>query len=379
MTAPEMSWRIAGGCVPDGDAMVPRDVALADGVIVESGSASAQVFDATGCWVLPGIVDIHGDGFERQIMPRPGVRFPLDMAFADTDRQLVANGITTAFHGVSVSWEPGLRGVETAAEVVAALSRLRPHLACDTRLHLRWEVFAHDEMETVLGWLREAEGPILAFNDHTADAMEGGRLDRKLEQWAGRAGVTPEAYRALAKRVWDRRAEIAGAVERMACSARETGAILLAHDEDTPATRQRYRTLGAAASEFPLTTETARAAREAGEHTVLGAPNVVRGGSHNGSLDATAAVADGLCTVLASDYYYPALLNAPFVLAERGVLPFARAWDLVSRHPAELARLDDRGSLAPGKRADVVVIDPEGPAEPKVRATFAAGRPVLLG
>ncbi len=68
-------------------------------------------FDATGLLVLPGIVDIHGDAFERQLQPRPGVDFPADIALADTESQLLANGITTAFHGVTLSWEPGLRSL----------------------------------------------------------------------------------------------------------------------------------------------------------------------------------------------------------------------------------------------------------------------------
>ena len=86
-----------------------------------SPAKTVKRIDASGCMVLPGIVDLHGDAFERQIMPRPGVTFPLELAFLDTDRQLVANGITTGFHGITYSWEPGLRGRETVIKVLTAL------------------------------------------------------------------------------------------------------------------------------------------------------------------------------------------------------------------------------------------------------------------
>lgn len=107
---------------------------------------------------------------------------------------------------------------------------------------------------------------------------------------------------------------------------------------------------------------------------MFGAPNVVRGGSHNGAPDATAMVAAGLGTVLASDYYYPALLAAPFKLAERGVASLPQAWKLVAAHPAEAAGLADRGTLATGMRADAIVVDDRRPGLPRVVAAVVGGR-----
>jgi alpha-D-ribose 1-methylphosphonate 5-triphosphate diphosphatase len=111
---------------------------------LDTGAAAARCIDADGLLVLPGIVDIHGDAFERQMMPRPGVGFPIDIALIDSDRQVLANGITTVFHGVTYSWEPGLRGPENARAIVAALDQLRPLLGADTRFHLRHETFNLD-------------------------------------------------------------------------------------------------------------------------------------------------------------------------------------------------------------------------------------------
>ena len=126
-----------------------------------------------------------------------------------------------------------------------------------------------------------------------------------------------------------------------------------------------------------MTEATASAARAAGEHTVLGAPNVLRGGSHNGAMDATRAVLDGLCSVLTSDYYYPATLLAPFRLAADHGLPIAEAWRLVSTNAAEAAGLEDRGVLEPGRRADVLLVDPSDMANPRLVCCFVAGRKVF--
>jgi alpha-D-ribose 1-methylphosphonate 5-triphosphate diphosphatase len=188
--------------------------------------------------------------------------------------------------------------------------------------------------------------------------------------------MTAVDYRGLAESLWQRRGRIAAETARLAGLARRCGAVLLAHDETSPEMRAEYRALGAVASEFPMTLETARAARAAGEHVILGAPNVLRGGSHNNAIAAAAAVLADECTVLTSDYYYPAPLIAPFVLARRHGLDLARGWALVSANAAEAAGLADRGRLAPGLRADVLLVDASADW-PEVRAVWVAGREVL--
>ena len=143
--------------------------------------------------------------------------------------------------------------------------------------------------------------------------------------------------------------------------------------------RRRFRDLGARIAEFPLSRETAGEARAAGEDVVLGTPNVLRGKSHINAMRATEAVAEGLCTILASDYYYPAPLQAAFRLAEEGRHGIAQAWDLVAANPARAARLGDRGTLAPGKRADVILVSPgSGVHPPQVVATITGGRLAFL-
>jgi alpha-D-ribose 1-methylphosphonate 5-triphosphate diphosphatase len=371
-----MNWTIKGGRVLAGNQLALAEVHVADGQIAASRATDVQMIDADGLLVLPGIVDIHGDGFERQIMPRPGVRFDTALALRDTDRQLVANGITTAFHGVTISWEPGLRSVDAARDLISTLMRIRASLHCDTRLHLRWETFALDQLPMVMEWLSLDPKPIVALNDHTTGTVMKGTIVRKIGQMASRSGLTETAYRELLDSVWARRDDVSAAIRELAAAAGSSGNVLLAHDEASPEERERFRDLGAVTSEFPLNAETAQAARAAGEEIVLGAPNVVRGGSHNGAVDATQAVRAGLCTVLTSDYHYPSPLHAAFKLAAPDFADLAQTWALVSGNAAKAAGLADRGVLEPGRRADLILVDAGDPAHPQVIATMVEGRMV---
>jgi alpha-D-ribose 1-methylphosphonate 5-triphosphate diphosphatase len=367
---------ITNGRVLRGGALHRTALYLNDGLIAERPLPMAEKIDARGALVLPGIVDLHGDGFERQIMPRNSVQFDTVLALLDTDRQLVSNGITTAWHGVSVSWEPGLRSLSGAEDIVSALRTVRPRLGCDTRLHLRWETFAAGAMAAVIDWLHGEERPILAFNDHTTGMFDGPDRTRKITRAAARTGLSREAYEARLSALEATRDRVPGDVAEMAQAGLAAGAVLLAHDETSPEERARFRALGATISEFPLNAGTADAARSMGEHTVLGAPNVLRGRSHTGALCATDAIRTGRCTVLASDYYYPAPLQAPFLLAANDVLSFEDAWALVSTNPAEAVGMSDRGRLEPGLRGDVVLVDDTDPTRPLVRNTLAGGRVV---
>jgi alpha-D-ribose 1-methylphosphonate 5-triphosphate diphosphatase len=378
--------RIEGGRALIGDRLESTSIHLApaQGVISAIGSdaPARRRIDADGLLVLPGIVDIHGDAFERQMMPRPGVDFAMDIALLDSDRQAIANGITTVFHGVTWSWEPGLRGPDNARTILAGIERLRPQLAADTRFHLRHETFNLEAEPLILEWLSGRRIDLVAFNDHmppSPEAGEGweGARSKKLGVMVERSGLSREEFLRLAERVRSRGNEVPGSIERIAQAARAHGVPLLSHDDASPEQRRWFRALGCRLAEFPTTEETAREAAAEGDDIVLGAPNVVRGGSHIGWIDAKDMVGRGLCSVLASDYYYPAQLLAAFRLAAENVVPLHAAWALVSQTAATAAGLPDRGTIARGKRADLILVDAQG-ERPRVVATIVAGRVVYL-
>jgi alpha-D-ribose 1-methylphosphonate 5-triphosphate diphosphatase len=365
--------RIDGGRVLVGDRFETTDVDLDDGLIRDVGreSGARHTLDADGLMVLPGIIDIHGDAFERQMMPRPGVHFPLDVALLDTDRQVIANGITTVFHGVTWSWEPGLRGPENARALVAAIETLRPQLAADTRFHLRHETYNLDAEAEVMEWIDAGRIGMLAFNNHVPD-LESSR-PTKISQMAERCSLSLDRFTALVRRVTGRADEVPDSIQRLAARGRAHAVPMLSHDDASPEERRRFRALGCRVAEFPITIETAQEAAAGGDEIVLGAPNVVRGGSHIGWINAADMIGRGLCSILASDYYYPAQMLAAFRLAADEIVPLAKAWSLISETPARAAGMRDRGVIAPGRRADVILVDASA-AWPRI----VAGRIVHL-
>jgi alpha-D-ribose 1-methylphosphonate 5-triphosphate diphosphatase len=363
--------RIINGRVllPDAGEQV-ADVLLEDGRIAAIGrSGRGTELDARGLLVLPGIIDIHGDAFERQLQPRPGVGFSADIALQDTEAQLLANGITTAYHGVTLSWEPGLRSLDAWSALLDALEARR--WTCDMRVHLRWEAYNLEALDTALADIAAGRVHLLAFNDHTPPILKKIKDPVVGAKYSDRAGMKLDDFRALAAEVGAREHAVPGALDRIGAAARAAGLPMASHDDETIAMRRAYRARGARICEFPMAEEVGQEAREAGDWVVMGCPNVVRGGSHLGWTSAAHMVEAGICRVLSSDYFYPAMLRAAFALAERGVLDFPSVWGLISGNAARAAGLGDRGAIKEGLRADLVLVDP---ASPQVIATIVGGR-----
>ena len=364
-----MSIRIEGGNVllPDGVAVAAVSVA-GDAIEAIDGRQASRRIDARGLSVLPGIVDLHGDAFERQIQPRPGVAFAADIALADTEAQLLSNGITTAFHAVTLSWEPGLRSPEAWRTMLDAMARYNG--ACDMRVHMRWELHNLDALEMALQDIVSGQVGMVAFNDHTPSILRKLATTAGAAKYSERAMMSVDAFRALAERAIANEPLVADGARRIAAAARSRNLPMASHDDDLIETREHYRTLGATICEFPMAEDVGVAASQAGEAVVMGSPNVVRGGSHLGWASAASLAERGVCTTLVSDYYYPAMLRAGLHLAE-GPLGLAGAWSLISQNPARAAGLMDRGWIGVGARADLVVVDP---VRKKAVATIAGGR-----
>jgi len=380
--------------------MAETNVTIADGLIADIGGApQGEVIDARGLILAPALIDVHGDAFERQVMPRPGVFFPMETAVLETDRQLAANGIATTYHSITLSFEPGLRSVDRGREMMQAIRDLAPRLLVENRIQLRWETFAFEALETI-DWALDAPlSPSLAFNDHLSMSMRS--FDTKIqdrqfehsadyaladptdprlatvrhEKHAARAGLAIDDYMALIERVWARRPDVPSAMQALADKARVKRVPMLSHDDTQAETRQHYRSLGATVAEFPMTMAPIEDARTHGDTIIFGAPNAVRGGSHIGSLAAGDMVEEGLCDVLASDYYYPAMLAAVDRLDREKRADRLALWSLVSTGPARAMQLEDRGEIAVGQRADLVLVDwPDGHT-PAIQGTWVAGRP----
>ena len=364
-----MTMRIEGGLVLMDDAFVRASLSLEDGRIrdIDGRVVSGRTLDAAGLYVLPGIVDLHGDAFERQLQPRPGVGFDTPRARPDTQAQLLPNAITTAFHAITLAWAPGRRSPAAWRDLLDALAARA--WSCDMRVHMRWELHNLDALEMALADVAAGHVHLVSFNDHTPSIV------RKLETTAGaakfseRARMTVADFRALAELALANDPQVPAATARLAAAARAAGLPMASHDDATVETRARFRALGAGICEFPMADAVGLDARAAGEAVVMGCPNVVRGGSHLGWASAAALSERGVCNVLVSDYFYPAMARAALRLGA-GPLGLARAWALVSANPAAAAGLLDRGRIETGRRADLVLLDADSG---DIVATIVAG------
>ncbi|THD76440.1 alpha-D-ribose 1-methylphosphonate 5-triphosphate diphosphatase [Thalassobius vesicularis] len=342
---------------PDGWA---QDEITVDGAVLSDQSAPRRV-DLSGFKVLPGIVDIHGDGFERHLAPRRGAMKDLTAGLVATEAELAANGITTATLAQFWSWEGGMRAPEFALRFLDALEGYAG-LGTDLWVQLRLETHLLNDFSRFEDAVARYGVGFVVFNDHLPhEALAKGKRPPRLTGQALKSGRSPEAHLAMLQDLHARAPEVPAALTGLADRLRAQGVLIGSHDDRTAVARAEWRAMGVALSEFPETREAAEAARAAGDPVVLGAPNVVRGGSHSGNVSAAELVMGGIGDALASDYHYPAPRLAALALDR---------WDLVSSGPARVLGLADRGELMPGKRADLVVLDAAG----RVGATIAGGR-----
>jgi alpha-D-ribose 1-methylphosphonate 5-triphosphate diphosphatase len=339
--------------------------------VTERGSAPAGALDGRRLLLLPGLVDSHSDGLEKEIRPRRTVQFPVDYAVGSFERRLVAAGVTTVFHGLAYQQRPGQgRSLSLAAEIFEAIAgRRRARASVDHCLLYRLDARDPVALEPLLEHLDRPEAhaipSLLSFEDHTpgqGQYADVARYEAAVDPTQLPAGVTVTEHVAQLVAEADAQAGYAERNrERLTPLARSGRITLLAHDPARVADIELAVTSGARVAEFPVTLAAAEAARRHGLGIVMGAPNALRGLSHSGNASARELVAAGLCDGLASDYMPSAMLAAAFALTRAGLCDLPRAVRLITAGPALLAGLADRGRIAVGARADLVLVDDRGP------------------
>lgn len=369
--------------LPDG-ILEDGSLRIAGGRIAEiiDGPAPAPALRAPGMIAMPGIIDLHGDMLERDIEPRPRAYFPVDLALYELDKRMAAAGITTAYAAVSFAWrEEDLRSQQKAVEIIETVNARRAELLVDVRVHARFEVTNPATAPILRDLLERRLVDLISIMDHTPGQGQYGDVDRYVEFITRWLGFKPENLEeTLLNQVKDAIADqITQArdwqiVEEVIALGAQYGVPVASHDDDTVEKVARQAALGVSISEFPVSLEAARAARDHDMHVIMGAPNAYRGGSNTGNLSALAAVEAGLVDILATDYVPVAPLHAAFRIAELGVLPLHESIKLVSQHPAEAMNLHDRGRLAVGASADLVLVG-QG-AHHRVHGTIRGGVPI---
>ncbi|WP_424969635.1 alpha-D-ribose 1-methylphosphonate 5-triphosphate diphosphatase [Dinoroseobacter sp. S76] len=371
-----LSLRFHNGLILDPRLGVLEELAIADGRILPDGARGRSV-DLQGYALLPGAIDLHGDGFERHLAPRRGALRTTEEGLLALDAELAAAGITTAILAQFWSWEGGMRSPDFARELARALAATRARLRTDMQIQLRLETHMIDDFDTVEGFVAEAGIRYVVFNDHLPhQRLAEGRRPPRLTGQALKSGRNPEAHLRLMQDLHARSGEVPDRLTALAAALIARGVTLGSHDDHTAKDRAAARQMGVTIAEFPETEEAAKAARDHGDPIILGAPNVMRGASHAGNVSARTLIEAELCDALVSDYHYPSLKAAALDLAG-GVTPaLGPVWDKISARPAEMLGLTDRGTLQPGNRADLVVLER---ATGQVAASFSGGVVSFLG
>jgi alpha-D-ribose 1-methylphosphonate 5-triphosphate diphosphatase len=348
-------------------------------------SAPSGALDLEGDYLLPGLVEIHTDNFERHLMPRPKVDWAELPALLAHDAEIAAAGITTVFDalGIGEGGTGGLRGASWQS-VLDTLARCaeRQLLRAEHRLHVRCELPAPNTIELFAPFVGHPLVGLISLMDHTPGQRQWENVEHARVYFTGKKGWSEAQFQAKLDQAAEMQQRYTGPQRRhFVAYAREHGIALASHDDTTLAHVREAHADGACMSEFPTTEQAARAAREHGMCTVMGGPNVVRGGSHSGNVAAARLAGLGLLDILSSDYVPGSLLTGALRLVDDGHMTLPQAVATVSRNPARALGLADRGELAPGLRADLaqvrIVEVADGHHHAVVRALWRAGRRVL--
>jgi alpha-D-ribose 1-methylphosphonate 5-triphosphate diphosphatase len=322
--------------------------------------------DALGGYVLPGFIDIHSDYIEGILQPRPTSLMDFEMGLREAEKQLLGHGVTTIYHSLSMMSVIGVKGGRSNFRTRENFERLallirrfhQGHHLIRHRLHARYDIHNTELYDFVERILDEGTIHELSFMDHTP----GQGQYRNLEIYArSTVGWDIEGAQTLEKKIelLRKRPVVSGEkLKRLAALAREKGIPLASHDDDSPEkvllVKKEY---AAKISEFPVELEVARKAREEGLLVVMGAPNVILGGSHSGNLSALDAIREGCADILCSDYYPASLLHSAFRLEEKGIISLAEAVRMLTLNPARAMGIDaDYGSIEAGKKADILIV-----------------------
>ena len=347
--------------------LVHGSVEVIDGNIHHLSTSPSRLpdaFDGEGGWLLPGLVELHTDNLDKFFTPRPKVDWPAHSAMSSHDALMVASGITTVLDAVALGdVRDGGDRLENLEKMINAVlhSQQRGLNRAEHRLHLRCELPHHTTLPLFESLMHREGVSLVSLMDHSPGQRQFANRTKYREYYQGKYQLSTaemddyeEEQLALARQ-WSQPNRTA-----IAAACREQNIPLASHDDATHHHVQESHALGSVIAEFPTTLEAAQASRLHGMNVLMGAPNIVRGGSHSGNVAAHQLAHLGLLDILSSDYYPASLLDAAFRVArdESSAFTLPEAIRLVTRNPARALNLHDRGTIAEGKRGDLVLAHP---------------------
>lgn len=345
-----------------------------------------HVIDAGGAYLMPGLVDIHNDSLEIEVNPRPGTNLPLPFALNNCERRLVAAGVTTEFHAIGFMNRPSaertVNGARERTAFIAGLKHDQPRIVEHFVLH-RINVRDREALPVVIDSLSQFELRYASLDDHTPG--QGQFQDpevhyERLREIAERRGEEPPSRAEFEQRMIDAAGDtttVPYVHTTVQAEARRRSITLASHDDHTPEKVDCLHDLGARVAEFPITVDAAQRARERGMWIVVGAPNLVRGGSQIGNVSAADLIERDLADIVCADYHAPSMLAAVFKMERERLRDLPSAVRTVTQNPARAVGLTDRGAIEPGQRADLIQVRLDNHGFPHVEATYSRGHRVF--
>ncbi|HFZ2457449.1 TPA: alpha-D-ribose 1-methylphosphonate 5-triphosphate diphosphatase [Klebsiella aerogenes] len=332
----------------------------------ESQSRLPGALDGEGGWLLPGLIELHTDNLDKFFTPRPKVDWPAHSAMSSHDALMVASGITTVLDAVAIGdVRDGGDRLENLEKMINAVeeTQKRGLNRAEHRLHLRCELPHHTTLPLFEKLVDREPVTLVSLMDHSPGQRQFANREKYREYYQGKYQLSGEQM----LRFEEEQMALAAAWSQpnrqaIAAMCRERQIALASHDDATHEHVAESHLLGSVIAEFPTTLAAAQASRQHGMNVLMGAPNIVRGGSHSGNVAANKLATSGLLDILSSDYYPASLLDAAFRIADSddNAFTLAQAVRLVSKHPAQALGLHDRGVIAEGKRADLVLAHRRG-------------------
>lgn len=344
----------------------------------------AVVIDANGGYISPGFVDIHSDYLETVVSPRPNSMMDMNLGLRESERILMTHGITTIFHSLSYYGDDkyshkAIRNPENVQKCVNAINETHDskHLI-HHRLHARFEIDCIDQLPTLIENIQDDKVHLLSFMDHTPGQGQYRNLEIYKQIMRGYRNMSEQEADTLIENQIDKEKVTFEQIEQISKLALERNIAIASHDDDEIEKLRLVKSYGTTISEFPITLDVAKAAKQLGLQTIAGAPNILLGGSHSGNLSAAEAIQARVIDIICSDYYPPAMLHGIFEMNKKYDEDLHFLFQLVTINPARAVNIGDViGSIEVNKKADLLIIEQMDDGFPMITTTMVDGKVIM--